>query len=285
MDLPIAQIDMPRILLRDVRTDSVEYAELRNSISKPHGVLNSVLVRPMGDRFELVDGAYRLTVCKELGHETIPAISRELTDEEVLAIQIETNAVFMDTTTMEYARHLLRIQQAYPNITMPQLGKLVSKRAHWLKQQLELLKLDPKIQPMVDRGEISVMNAYKLAKLPPHIQRRHLKEAMIMPHDEFKTLVAEIIQQLQMNQKERAEEKRMAEQSAELHPFLRDVKTIKKELATNRQAALLIASQRPKTHLDAFRLALEWAMNIDPLTAAVRRGRAAEDSFSNLEES
>lgn len=283
--MEIALIDMPTILLREVRTDSVEFAEMVRSI-RTHGVLNSVLVRPRENgRFQLVDGAWRLTASKAAGKTEIDAIVRDLTDEEVLAIQIETNAVFADTTTMEYAKHLLRLQQAYPGLTIPKLAKLVSKSAFWVKQQMRLLELDEKIQPMVDRGEISLMNAYQLAKLPRHMQMRHLEAGLLQSPEEFKEFIASTIRNLMVESKERAEEKRLASINEEPHPYLRGLNDLKAELKTNRAAALLIADQRPQTHLEAFRLALQWVMHTDHRTLEERRGRVVERTFDELRES
>lgn len=285
VNIPLDLIAMPTFLLRDIRTDSPKYAELLRSV-KEHGILNSVLVRPRkGGGYQLVDGAYRLTATRDAGLPDVPAIVKDLTDEEVLALQIQTNSIFVDTTTIEYAKHLLRVQQAYPGITIPRMARLVSKSAFWVKQQLSLLDLDEKIQPMVDRGEVSLMNAYQLAKLPRHMQIRHLPQAIAMERDEFRTLVGEIVKQLMVDNKQRIEEERLAAKSADPIAYMRSIKEVKAELKTRRQAALLLTRERPKTTLDAFRLALQWVLNLDPRSLEARRARNVQNSFSKLEES
>ena len=99
--------------LRPVDKRTVEYRELKDSI-KEHGLWQPILVRPvpgsnLSPSYEVVDGFYRYNCCKELRLESIPCLIRELTDKEVLIVQIQTNAVRLETDPIDFARQLWRI--------------------------------------------------------------------------------------------------------------------------------------------------------------------------------
>src|SRR5690606_37573841 len=91
------------IQLRPVRKETLEFRELKRSIENL-GVLNSILVRPVEGRMEVVDGSHRFAACRDLRLERIPAIVKELTDREVHLCQIQANASHVATSPVEYAR-------------------------------------------------------------------------------------------------------------------------------------------------------------------------------------
>ena len=113
--LPIHVLREPKIKLRGVNRDSVEYLELRDSLAAV-GPLNSICVRPSMRRpgcYEVVDGLYRYTAAAELRLPSLPCIVKHnLTDDDVLALQIQANALRPETTAVEYARQVKRIMDA-----------------------------------------------------------------------------------------------------------------------------------------------------------------------------
>ena len=100
-EIPLDQIVEPWVVLRVVNRESVEYLELRDSLAH-QGFLNSICVRPslrQPGNYEVVDGLYRRAACCELRRPTMPCIVKHnLTDEDVLAIQIQANALRPETT-------------------------------------------------------------------------------------------------------------------------------------------------------------------------------------------
>lgn len=189
-NIPIDDIIDPKVLLRFVNKRSVEYLELVDSIEQT-GLWNSICVRPAGGKYEVIDGFYRLTACRELKRKTIPCIVRHgLTDREVLCAQIRTNAIRPETTPSEFARQLKRIQASQPGITLPEIAVMVNKTAHWVGRQLNLLELSPKIQRWVDRGEIPLDSAYMLAKVPLRVRHKMAEQARVMDVTSFKAWAA-----------------------------------------------------------------------------------------------
>ena len=94
--IPLDQIVEPWVVLRIVDRESVAYLELRDSVAH-QGILNSICVRPSARKpglYEVVDGLYRYTAARELRLPALPCIVKHgLTDADVLAIQIQANAV------------------------------------------------------------------------------------------------------------------------------------------------------------------------------------------------
>jgi ParB/Sulfiredoxin domain len=80
--VPIEAVDDPQW-----RPDSTEpdptFRALKSSV-RASGVLQPLLLRPAGDRYQLVSGARRLRAARETGQATVPAVIRELSDVEAL---------------------------------------------------------------------------------------------------------------------------------------------------------------------------------------------------------
>jgi len=161
-EIPLDQIVEPWVVLRVVNRESIEYLELRDSIAQ-RGLLNSICVRPSPRRLgkmEVVDGLYRRAACCELRRPMMPCIVKHnLTDEDVLALQIQANALRPVTTVIEYARQIKRIMGAVAarearDATLADVSRLIHKNVDWIGRQLDLLRLRPDVQKAVERGEI-----------------------------------------------------------------------------------------------------------------------------------
>ena len=111
--LPIHVLREPKVKLRDVNREILEYLEMRDSI-RDHGILQSLLVRPQGDGYEIIEGLHRYTGAKEVGLQTLPCIIRQCSDDEVLVLQLQANAISPETKLAEYAQQLKRLMAAEP---------------------------------------------------------------------------------------------------------------------------------------------------------------------------
>ena len=138
--IPLDQIVEPWAVLRVVNRESTEYLELRDSIAK-QGLLNSICVRPSLRRpgyYEVVDGLYRYTAACELRLLALPCVVKHnLTDEDVLAIQIQANALRPETTAIEYARQIKRIMAAITarqgrDATLADVSNVIHKNPAWI---------------------------------------------------------------------------------------------------------------------------------------------------------
>ena len=185
--LPVAVLREPKSKLRYVNKESVEYLEMRDSI-RDHGILQSLLVRPVGAATRSSKVSTVLTGAKEVGLEKVPCIIREATDDEVLVLQLQANAISPDTQLAEYAQQLKKLMERNPDMTKRELACLIRKSPQWISKCLDLTRLLRNIQVMVDRGEIPAENAYMLAKIPRSMQMDYVDRAKIMLRKEFRIL-------------------------------------------------------------------------------------------------
>lgn len=272
LTLPIALIDEPRVVLRQVLRQSKEYRELRSSI-EDYGLLTSVLVRPKGNRYELVAGNWRRTACVELKRDSMPCIVREMTDEQMLSLQLQENAIRFDTKPAEYANQLKRLMDQSPGMTFADIAKLVKKHPNWIKQILELPKLPKEVQQLIDRGEMTVKNAVMLCKIPLRYREEQFENARRMPVKEFEILAAAITKQF-------VESVRQGKLDAHFNtPFkpqgyARKNKEVQAELDDPQVLPLLIVSEGCKSYLDAALVGLRWGHHQDRESVEYLRRKA-----------
>lgn len=259
--IPIGMIDEPRFILRPVLRQSKEYLELRSSIEQ-YGLLTSVLVRPKGDRYELVGGRWRWTACMELRRESMPCIVRGMNDDEAIALQLQENAVRFETKPVEYANQLKRLLDRSPGMTEARLAKLVSKHPNWIKDRLGLMKLDKPIQLLIDRGEMPVGNAVMLAKIPQQWRLEQVDNACHMATAEFKSLAGAIVKQYMECVRQGKLDARFKTAFKPV-AYARKPKEVQAELDDPQIGATLIVSENCKSFLDAYQLGLRWGYHLD----------------------
>jgi hypothetical protein len=260
--IDITLIDKPKVLLRPVRKNTTEYHELRDSMER-EGNIQSILVRPVGDRYEVVDGWWLTNCAMDLRHTVVPCVVKEMSDEEALAAQLKMNAIRPMTDRMEFARQLLRIQQLRPGITLGDLAVMVNKSANWVKMQLDLMRIRPEYQVHVANGDMTLCNAHQLAKIPRAYQPSYIEDALTMSTEEFRQLAAKVVRSIMQD----ARNGRLHEvfvEEFQPNPHLRSLKEVKEELANPQQGALCLIKGKAETPLDGWKMALEWALHMDP---------------------
>lgn len=275
-NITLRKIRPPKVPLRPLNTETVEFLELRDSI-RDQGLINPITVRPISASpgfFEIVVGLNRYTACELLGHKQIACIVKKMTDAEVLAMQIAENAVGVPTKPVEYAKHLKRLQKAYPKLSAAQIGKAVGKSAAWVGQQLGLTHLIEPAQLAVDRGEVPLASAYMLSKIPYQYQRGFLHQAKTFNSREFTKVAADFIRGVMESRRTGQLHNHFLKQF-EAQPHLRPVKTLLNELTTDRVGTAQIAKKikNPKSNratgknreaaLEGWRLALKWVLHMD----------------------
>ena len=283
-DIPTSEIVEPRVVLRLVNKDSAEYLELRDSVAE-HGFLNSICVRPAPHapgKYEPVDGSYRYHVARDLLRPSIPCIVKHgLTDDDVLALQIQANAIRPETTPTEYARQLKRIMSHRPGMTLAELSQIVKKRPSWLRDMLGLLTLSEEQQKAVDRSEIPLTSAYWLAKIPNQFRRQFVDQARTLPAAEFRVIASGFIKQYREAVRQGKLEALFVNNFQPV-AYVRKLRELEDELKHKRCGALRIAASRSKTPLDGFYAALEWVLHLDPDSVEQQRQAALNRTRKRL---
>jgi ParB/RepB/Spo0J family partition protein len=265
-NIPLNKIRENPVALRSVNRNTEEYHGLVDSI-KNHGVLNPINVREVKDPqtnetyYGLVDGLQRFTASGDAGLDTIPAQVVDLEDAEILEAQIITNIHRIETKPVEYSKQLMRILTQNPTLTMSELAKKLSKSDKWLDDRLGLTKLDPKIGSLVDEDKLNLSNAYALAKLPPEEQSNFLDRALSESPQQFVPAVTMRVKEIRD-----ARRQGRAAAPAGFQPVasLRKVSEIKQAAEDVSVASTLVTQYNLTNPVDAFKMALKWALNIDP---------------------
>ena len=271
--LPIHVLREPKVKLRDVNRESLEYLEMRDSI-RDHGILQSLLVRPQGDGYEIIEGLHRYTGAKEVGLQTLPCIIRQCSDDEVLVLQLQANAISPETKLAEYAQQLKRLMKRNPNMTIAEVSCLIRKAPSWVGKCLGLIDLLKEIQVMVNRGEIPAENAYMLAKIPQSMQMDYVDRAKLMPPKEFRILAAACVKQFMEAVKQGKMDAFYSDKFRAV-AHLRSLKEIEEE--GKNVGALICTGEGCQTVLDGFYAGLRWVCHLD--RASVREQEAAIRSY------
>jgi ParB family chromosome partitioning protein len=139
-------------------------AELEASI-REHGVLQPIVVRPVGEGFQLVAGERRLRASKGVGLGTIPAVVREVSDSQMLALALVENLQRENLNPIE-AGKAYRDLLATPGLTQEDVARVVGKSRVSVANTLRLLDLPQDIQDHVSRGTLTAGHGRALLMAP-----------------------------------------------------------------------------------------------------------------------
>lgn len=135
--------------------------ELAQSI-RENGVLQPILVRQIGERFQIVSGERRYRASRLAGLKYIPAVVRKLNEEQTLLAGLIENIQRQDLNPVEEARTLRDIILNY-GLTHDQLAEKIGRSRSALTNRLRLLQLPFEVQMMIIEGKISPGHAKMLA--------------------------------------------------------------------------------------------------------------------------
>jgi ParB family chromosome partitioning protein len=142
--------------------------ELKQSI-KQLGIVTPLVVRPIGDRYQLVSGSRRLKAAQELGLKEVPVIVKELSDQEVMEITITENLQRENLNAIEEALGFKRLLEEF-NYTHEKLAERLGKSRSYITNSLRLLKLNWIVQVDVLCKTIMPWHARCLLSLPDQTQ-------------------------------------------------------------------------------------------------------------------
>ncbi len=162
-EIPVDQIDRNPYQTR-TRFDEEQLKELAASIAAT-GVVQPILVRTLQNgRFQLIAGERRLLASKQAGKETIPAVLRQVSDEQAMEMTIVENLQRTDLNPMEQARAYDRLGRDF-KMTQEQMATRTGKDRASVSNFLRLLRLPEEIQTKVEGGDLSFGHARTLLAL------------------------------------------------------------------------------------------------------------------------
>lgn len=157
--------------------DPEKQKELVESI-KEKGVIQPIIVRPYKDGYELVAGERRLRAAHEAGLERVPAIVREMSNEDALEIGLIENIQRQDLNPIEEAEAFQQLIREF-HLTQDDLAKKVGKDRSSITNSLRLLKLPKSIQDEVVKGTLSMGHARAILSLDNEAEQQGVCERIV----------------------------------------------------------------------------------------------------------
>ncbi|HEU5335038.1 MAG TPA: ParB/RepB/Spo0J family partition protein [Terriglobales bacterium] len=162
-ELPLGLIDRNPYQTR-LHLDEPAMEELVASI-RTTGVVQPIVVRPIGGgRFQLIAGQRRWEASRRAGKTAIPAVVREVSDQQAMELTIIENLQRQDLNPMEQARAFDRLGREFA-LTQEQMAQRTGIDRATVSNYIRLLKLPAPVQSLVEQGKLTFGHAKVLLSL------------------------------------------------------------------------------------------------------------------------
>src|SRR5437764_720193 len=143
--------------------------ELARSI-KTSGIIQPLVLRPIGSRFQLIAGERRWRAAQRAGLNKVSAIVRQVPDELALEMTLVENIQREDLNPIEAARAFERLMDEF-HLTQDAVAERTGKDRATVANAIRLLKLDPKVQEWIEEGKLSAGHGRALLAVPEQLLR------------------------------------------------------------------------------------------------------------------
>ncbi len=174
--LPIEQI-VPNPNQPRTHFNETELNELSESI-REHGILQPLLVRKKGSKYEIIAGERRYQASKLADLTEVPVIIKDVDDQEMLALALIENLQRSDLNPLEEAKGYRQLIDA-SGMTQDALSKAVSKSRSAITNSLRLLDLPEAVQQMIFEGKLTAGHARAILAVPYEDARIKLAERVV----------------------------------------------------------------------------------------------------------
>lgn len=220
LEIEIARIKPNRYQPRR-KFDEEKLEELANSI-KEHGVVQPIMVRPIpGGGYELVAGERRLRACRKLKLDKIPAVVKELSEQQMIEIALIENIQRHDLNPVEEAQAYKRLMTEF-KLTQEQVAARVGKSRPLIANMLRLLNLPQEILDQLSGGTLTIGHVRPLLAITDRITQINLAQQMVenkMTARDAENRVQEILNK----ETTAAAEKKKERVEAKLPPVIADI--------------------------------------------------------------
>ena len=173
--LPLRSICDPRDSLRE---DLGQVQELASSI-KRMGLIEPIVVRPTGSKFEIVAGQRRTAACRLNGMSEIPAIVVELSDKEAFELALEENFQRKTLDPIEEARAFKVYVDRYGYGSTTELAGKIGVSEEYVSHRIMLLKLPMEIQEEIRRRLLSSSIGWEITRVKGEESQKKIAEAAV----------------------------------------------------------------------------------------------------------
>ena len=149
-----------------------EALEALASSIRQQGVVQPILVRKSGDEYELIAGERRWRASQQAGLQNIPAVVKNVNDQEAAAIAIIENLQREDLNPLEEAQAFANLIENF-GLTHQEVGEVVSRSRAAVSNSLRLLALAQPVKDMLNQGELEMGHARPLLALSEQQQVKY----------------------------------------------------------------------------------------------------------------
>ncbi len=177
----VEQIEMKMIrpsqfAIRDkYQKNDPDFDTLSTSI-REHGLLQPILIRPLGTGFEIVAGHRRFQACRSLRWRFISAKIRELSDKQAYEIQLTENIQRKSMDPLEEAEAFRRYVVDFGWGGVSELARKIGKSEEYVSHHMQLLRLPDEIKEKIANNALNVSQAMEIAQIPQE------KQSIIVQH-------------------------------------------------------------------------------------------------------
>jgi ParB/RepB/Spo0J family partition protein len=169
--LPVNQIDDPEYAMRtDLSHESI--AELVTSI-KQVGLIEPIVVKQKGDRYEVIAGHRRITACEAAGLTEVPCHIVIGTEEQMEMMKIHENLMRVDVNPFDEAQHYDRLMSKM-KLTPGQISRLTNRGESYVRDRLQILTYSPELQEAVALGKIRLGVGKELNRITDPMKQREM---------------------------------------------------------------------------------------------------------------
>ena len=143
--------------------DQDELRELAESI-RTYGVIEPILITPIGNRFMIVAGERRWRAARMAGLVEIPALIKKFNQKQIAEIAIIENLQRSDLNDMELAWGIKKLMDEH-KLTQEKVAERLSKPRSTIANTLRLLSLPTEVQQYISRKELTLGHAIRLLSI------------------------------------------------------------------------------------------------------------------------
>jgi ParB family chromosome partitioning protein len=144
---------------------------------RAQGVIEPIVVRQLGDRYELIVGERRWRAARLAGLETVPALVKELLPRQSLEIALVENVQRQDLNPIELALAFHTLAEG--GATQEAIGERVALDRSTVANHLRLLDLSRDMQEDLELGRLTMGHAKALLQVANPERRRHLRDRVV----------------------------------------------------------------------------------------------------------
>jgi len=162
------------------KIDPRELDELSRSI-KEKGIVQPIVVRKVGQKYEIVAGHRRVEASKSLGIKELPTVVRELNDRDAFTLALVENLQRKDLNPIEEAYAFKRLNEEF-QLTYEEVAQFVGKDKTSVANTLRLLKLPDEIKDALRRGLITRTQARTILGLGTEAEQKKMLYTILHEH-------------------------------------------------------------------------------------------------------